>query len=110
VARFIKGDVVVLLFPFSDLSNYKRRPALVLADTGGNALLLCQITSQSVRDSYAIQLESSDFQTGSLKKISSIRPNRIFTADEQIIEYRAGHINSATIEKVILNLIRLLQA
>ena len=110
MARFIKGDVVVLPFPFSDLSNYKRRPALVLADAGGNALLLCQITSQSVRDSYAIQLESSDFQTGSLKKISSIRPNRIFTADEQIIEYRAGHINSATIEKVILNLIRLLQA
>jgi mRNA interferase MazF len=110
VARFIKGDVVVLPFPFSDLSNYKRRPALVLADAGGNALLLCQITSQAVRDDYSVQLDLSEFETGSLKKISVIRPNRIFSADEQIIEYRAGHINSAMIDKVTANLIRLLQA
>jgi mRNA interferase MazF len=78
VARFIKGDVVVLPFPFSDLSNYKRRPALVLADAGGNTLLLCQITSQAVRDNYAVQLDISDYQSGSLKKTSFIRPNRIF--------------------------------
>ncbi len=110
MARFIKGDVVVLPFPFSDLSNYKRRPALVLADAGGNALLLCQITSQAVQDNYAIQLDMSDFQSGSLKKTSFIRPNRVFSADEHIIEYRAGHIDSAMIDKVIANLIRLLQA
>jgi mRNA interferase MazF len=110
VARFVKGDVVVLPFPFSDLSNYKRRPALVLADAGSNALLLCQITSQAIRDNYAVQLDVSDFQSGSLKKTSVIRPNRIFTADEHIIEYRAGHINTVVIEKVISNLIGLLQA
>jgi mRNA interferase MazF len=100
VARFIKGDVVVLPFPFSDLSNYKRRPALVLADAGGNAFLLCQITSQTIRDEYAVKLDVSDFQSGSINKTSNIRPNRIFTADEQIILYRAGHINIATIDKV----------
>jgi len=110
VARFIKGDVVVLPFPFSDLTNYKRRPALVLADAGGNALILCQITSQAVKDEYAVQLDMSDFQSGSLKKTSCIRPNRIFSADERIIIYRAGHIDAAIIEKVISHLIRLLQA
>ena len=45
MGRFIKGDVVVVPFPFSDLSTSKRRPALVLADLAGDDLILCQITS-----------------------------------------------------------------
>jgi len=45
MARFVKGDVVVIPFPFSDLSQAKRRPALVLAELEGNDRILCQITS-----------------------------------------------------------------
>ena len=48
MARFIKGDVVVLPFPFSDMTQAKRRPAMVVADLKGNDVILCQITSQWV--------------------------------------------------------------
>ena len=51
MARFVKGDVVVVPFPFSDLSQSKRRPALVITELTGNDLILCQITSQSISDS-----------------------------------------------------------
>jgi len=37
VAKFVKGDVVVIPFPFSDLSQYKRRPALVWLSIPGGA-------------------------------------------------------------------------
>lgn len=43
--RFVKGDVVVVPFPFSDLTKAKRQPALVIADLEGDDLILCQITS-----------------------------------------------------------------
>jgi len=56
MARFIKGDIVVVPFPFSDLSTSKKRPALVLADLPGNDIILCQITSKLVKDVYAINL------------------------------------------------------
>jgi len=42
----VKGDVVVVPFPFSDLTQSKRRPALVLASPRGDDIILCQITNQ----------------------------------------------------------------
>ena len=44
MARFVKGDVVVVPFPFSDLSQSKRRPALIIASLEGDDAILCQIT------------------------------------------------------------------
>ncbi len=84
MGRFVKGDVVVVPFPFSDLTMSKRRPALVLADLTGDDLVLCQITSQTIRDAYAIDLQDADFVSGTLNKPSNIRPNRLFTADRHI--------------------------
>jgi mRNA interferase MazF len=50
LGRFVKGDVVVLHFPFSGLSQTKRSPALVLAVLSGDDMQLSQITSQSKSD------------------------------------------------------------
>ena len=60
MARFVKGDVVVVPFPFSDLTRAKRLPALVIAELEGDDLILCQITSQWVRDRYAVSIEEND--------------------------------------------------
>ena len=49
MAKFVKGDVVVIPFPFSALAQAKRRPALVLTGLEGDDVILCQITSQSVK-------------------------------------------------------------
>lgn len=109
MARFVKGDVVVLPFPFSDLSQTKRRPALVVAEAGGRELLLCQITSQPVRDLYAVVIADADFQTGSLQKPSNVRPNRIFTADAEIILYSAGRLHESKIHEVVEQLVAILR-
>ena len=109
VARFVKGDVVVLPFPFSDLSQSKRRPALVVAEAGGDELVLCQITSQPVRDRYAVGLNQADFRAGSLSKQSNVRPNRVFTADAGIIAYSAGHLHDPRTNEVVEKLVELLR-
>ena len=102
MAGFVKGDVVVVPFPFSDLSGTKRRPALVLADLPGDDIILCQITSQqSSKDTFAISLDSGDFTTGSLPVSSFIRPNRIFTADKNIIVRKAGTLKRNKCNDVI---------
>jgi mRNA interferase MazF len=110
VEEFVKGDVVVLPFPFSDLSQNKRRPALIVAEAGGDELLLCQITSQAVRDWHAEPLNFADFQSGSLEKPSNVRPNRVFTADKEIILYRAGHVHHEKTDSVVERLVAILRS
>jgi len=61
MAKFIKGDVVVVPFPFSDLAQAKRRPALIIASLEEDDLILCQITSQLIKDKYAIPINNAIF-------------------------------------------------
>lgn len=103
--RFVKGDIVVIPFPFSDLSGSKKRPALVLADLQGDDIILCQITSQQVRDKYAIQLKDGDYKNGNLSVPSNIRPNRIFTADKNIVLKKVATINETAFSVVVRNII-----
>jgi len=93
MGKFVKGDVVVLPFPFSDLSSSKRRPALVVAIASSDDIVLAQITSQNFSDNYAIELSDIDFSNGGLSNTSNIRPNKLFTADVNIIAYKAGNVN-----------------
>jgi mRNA interferase MazF len=61
MASFVKGDVFVVPFPFSDLTEAKRLPALVVAELSGDDLILCQRTSQNVKDSYSISVDEEHF-------------------------------------------------
>ena len=65
------GDVVIIPFPYSDLSQSKRRPALILAEAGRGDFLLCQITSKQYGDLHALSLQESDFLCGGIKRDSS---------------------------------------
>lgn len=106
--RFIKGDIVVIPFPFSNLSGSKRRPAFVLRNLGGDDIILCQITSQYTRDTNSVALKDSDMMEGNIVD-SNIRPNRIFTADKNIILRKLGSVNAETIEKVVKEVIEIIR-
>ena len=109
MAKFVKGDVIVLPFPFSDLKQFKRRPALIIAELEEDDVILCQITSQRIKDKYAVSIDEDDFETGILKQRSNVRPNRIFTTDRHIILYRAGHLKSEKVGEIIESIIGILR-
>ena len=109
MGKFIRGDAVVVPFPFSDLTQAKRRPALIIADLEGDDYILCQITSKRIKDNYSIPLEDDDFEDGSLKQSSNVRPNRIFTADKNIILYRIGNIRNNKFDEIIRKIVSILQ-
>ena len=110
MAKFVKGDVVAVPFPFSDLTQAKKRPALVISALEGDDLILCQITSQYTRDNYAVSLADKDFQTGSLKQLSNVRPNRIFTADGHIVLYRVGALKVEKVKEIIEKVVDIIRS
>ena len=109
MGKFIKGDVVVIPFPFSDMTQTKRRPALVAADIPGEDIILLQITSKTIKDKYTVDLNPSDFIDGNLNQASSIRPNKIFTFDEKLVLYKAGRISDEKIVEVADRIVTILR-
>lgn len=81
----------------------------MLAALRGDDVILSQITSQAGSEAYSVALESSDFTSGGLNQSSRIRPNRLFTADEGIVAYRAGHVSDVKLNEVLDRLIAILR-
>lgn len=106
---FVRGDVVVIPFPFNNLSDKKKRPALVLADLGGPDLILCQITTRPARDFYAVPVDLPDFREGSLRYPSSVRANQIFTLERALVVDRVGALNAAKTDQVVNVIIQYLR-
>jgi len=108
--KFIKGDIVVIPFPFSDLSGSKRRPALVIADLAGDDVILCQVTSVARNDNYAVPIDMTDFESGSLPVRSFVRPGKIFTASRQLILYSACRLHSTKVQTITDTVIAILNS
>ncbi|MDX9959657.1 MAG: type II toxin-antitoxin system PemK/MazF family toxin [Spirochaetia bacterium] len=85
MGSFAVGDVVLVRFPFSDLSGSKLRPVVVLANSGRGDWVLCQVTSKAYADASAIFVPAESYSSGTLDKDSYIRPGKLFTANESII-------------------------
>jgi mRNA interferase MazF len=103
------GAVVLVPFPFSDLSRSKLRPAVALADAGRGDWILCQITSRPYADVRAVPLDNPDFQTGSLRVKSYARPGKLFTANQQLILSQAGQLTATSFTRVLDAVVTLLR-
>jgi hypothetical protein len=90
MGAFAAGQVVLLPFPFSDLSRTKFRPALLLAHAGRGDWVACQITSNPYADNRAIELQESSFVAGGLHRVSYARPGKLFTANATLFASVAG--------------------
>ena len=98
--RFVKGDVLVLPFPYTDFSSVKKRPAVVVANLKGQNVILAQITTNQRKDEDLVSLRKKDFSSGSLSSDSFIMASLVFTSDSSRISYKAGKLKTEKIKEV----------
>ena len=103
-----RGAVVLVRFPFSDLSQTKLRPAVVLADAGRGDWILCQLTSKPYGDARAIEIEETSFAAGSLRVTSYARPGKLFTASRNLIVGQIGRLKSEPFRQIIDSVVAIL--
>ncbi len=108
MGKFNRGEIIFIPFPFTDFTAVKPRPALVVATMPGNDIVICEITSKSVRDNYAVAVTQTDFEWGGLPRNSNIRANIIMTANSHRVVKTMGKLKKETTEAVIANITRLL--
>lgn len=104
------GQVVLVPFPFSDLSQSKIRPAVCLADAGRGDWILCQITSSPYGDPAAVPLDAPDFASGGLLVASYARPGKLFTAHAALMVRAVGILNPPAFARVRSAVMAMLQS
>lgn len=104
------GVVVLVRFPFSDLSSSKLRPALVIASAGGTDWILCQITSNPYGDPVAVALTVGSFAQGSLPRESFVRPAKLFTASESIVVRPVARLTESAHKTIVEAIVSVLGA
>jgi mRNA interferase MazF len=102
-----KGDIVLITFPFTDLSGSKLRPAVILTDTTID-LTVCFITTQlEWQEITDVQIVPTSFN--GLKKQSLIRVSKIATLDKTLAKGLLGRLTSSELSDLNDKLKTLLQ-
>jgi len=100
-----KGDIVLVPFPFTDLSTTKLRPAVVLwVDSTGDDITLCFISSQNLTrlspNEFVLDASDPDFSNTGLKVTSKVRVTRIATLERRLITRRIGKLGVNQIQQL----------
>ncbi len=100
---FTKGEIVLFPFPYTDLSERKFRPCLVISNEFNEDIILCQITSQKIKkDNFSVSIKKSQTLNGSLEIDSYVRCNMIFTASKSQIIKKVYNINKTKYSEICL--------
>jgi len=100
---FQRGDVILVPFPFSDLSTTKVRPAVVVSSDLYHStepdLLLAALTSQAARATRPFDYPLSDWHAAGLRFPSALKPVLV-TLDPARVVHRIGALSAADLAQV----------
>jgi len=101
------GDVVLIPFPFTDLTTFKQRPAVILSsgrfNRSGSDVVIVAITShpESSRVRHTYRLTMAEQKAAGLPKPSIIKLGKIVTLDQRLIRKRIGTLSRETVKRII---------
>ena len=100
-----QGDIVLVPFPFTDLSGEKVRPALVLSKKeNGDDVTVCFISSivskKILPNELLIEEKSAPFKNTGLKVSSNIKVTKIATLEKKVILGKLGALDAGSVNKI----------
>jgi mRNA interferase MazF len=98
-------EIVLMPFPYSDLSQNKKRPALIVSDDGFNKarhdVICCSITSNPAREYKTVNITNKDLESGFLEFDSKIKAYHLFTVSKERIYKSLGVLKKQKFNEVI---------
>jgi mRNA interferase MazF len=101
---FDRGDLVLIPFPFSDLSAAKRRPVLLLTRPDAYVDFVALAVTSRPQTDHGVVLDPVDLVQGSLPLASWIRTDRVVTLNATLIVKAFGRVSEAVIAAALARL------
>lgn len=107
----VKGNVVLVSFPFTDLNPIKLRPSIVLwVDPIGQDVVICAITCQNIdhldEGEFLLDIADPEFPRTGLRVSSKVKTTRIATLDRQLVVRQLGELSNQQLLKLDTNIIK----
>ncbi len=103
-SKYEQGDIIILPVPFSNLSESKLRPAIIISNNDFNSkypdIIALKITSIGHNLPLDINLENNDLEQGELLKRSIINCAFIMTIEKNIISQKIGKVKNNKIREI----------
>lgn len=96
-----QGDIILIPFPYTDLTGFKKRPALIISNEKINKTpdrICCLITSHEPDE--GIKIKKEHFENKTLPFQSWVKAQRIFTIHEKIILKKLSSTTKAFQRKI----------
>jgi mRNA interferase MazF len=91
--KYEQGDIVVVPFPFTDLSEVKQRPVFILSKKNASLdVITCGITSHLKDTENSILITSDQLASGEIPTTSRIKVDKLFTLESSIILKKIGKL------------------
>ena len=106
MTSYERGDVVLIPFPFTDLSTFKQRPAIIISSNQFNSdhqdVIAVAVTSHlpELLASSDYPLEAADLKSAGLPKASLVKLGKIVTLDQRLIRKKLGVLPAPTLAKM----------
>lgn len=110
--QYSQGEIILVPFPYSDLSAIKKRPVLILSNDLFNSskqdLIVAAITSKSFRDNYSCEITDEDLEIGFMPEKSVIKLSKLFTINKNMIIKKFSKIRNDKFKEIKNTLITIL--
>ncbi len=101
----MQREIWLVPFPFSDFSGRKVRPVLILSKDQFNHssqdLIVCGITSNLLKDHYAVPLLKKDLEEGDITEASLVKGENILRVDKKLLIKKIGKVKKETLSSVL---------
>ena len=108
---FRQGDILIVPFPYSDLSSIKQRPVLVLSSNIYNSnttdIVVCAITSNLKDTIFSVLIDNKDLIEGSIPITSRIKVDKIITLNKNLVKKNIGSVSNKIFDKIKSELFKL---
>lgn len=105
--NYKRGDIVLVPFPFTDLTTIKQRPALIISASKFNSaqedVIVVAITSNITgrRGKYEYHITGKEREAAGLPKDGHIRCSKIITMDQRLIRRKLGTLSQTTVDQIV---------